>query len=93
VRRLQTAEAALKDQRQFERLLDARRRRHRLKLLVVSTEKSSEATFTIRPKPAGHLSGRRSRQLPLPKMRVAVLPKMRVTELRDAPPVLGKFTW
>jgi hypothetical protein len=41
VRRLQTAEAALKDQRQFKRLLDARRRRDRLEPLVVGAQKSS----------------------------------------------------
>jgi hypothetical protein len=88
VRRLQAAEAALKDQRQFKRLLVARRRRDRLELLVLGAEKSSGKLHD----PA-QTSWAPLRQLPLPKMRVAVLPKMRVTELRDAPPVLGKFTW
>jgi|SRR6516162_10508274 len=80
IRRLQAAEAALKDQRQFKRLLDARRRRDRLEPLVVGAQKSSGNLHD----PA-QTSWVPLRQLPLPKMRVAVLPKMRVMELPRCP--------
>jgi hypothetical protein len=76
IRRLQAAEAALKDQRQFKRLLDARRRRDRLEPLVVGAQESSGNLHD----PA-QTSWVPLRQLPLPKMRVVVLPKMRVMEL------------
>ena len=76
IRRLQAAEAALKDQRQVKSLLDARRCRDRLEPLVVGVQKSSGNLHD----PA-QTSWVPLRQLPLPKMRVVILPKMRVMEL------------
>jgi hypothetical protein len=76
IRRLQAAEAALKDQRQVKSLLDARRCRDRLEPLVVGAQKSSGNLHD----PA-QTSWVPPRQLPLPKMRVVILPKMRVMEL------------
>src|SRR6516162_11525535 len=88
IRRLQAAEAALKDQRQFKRLLDARRRRDRLEPLVVGAQKSSgnlHDPAQTRWVPLRQLPLPKMRAAVLPKMRAAVLPKMRVMELPRCP--------